>query len=57
MESFAFEIGESCYLFTNDGYEPVKVLGRYTQGGFNYYTLDLGMFSNDQKETFLRKTK
>jgi hypothetical protein len=52
--TFKFEVGESAYIYTNDGYEPCKVEKRWHSMGINWYQVDI--FGKAQDESFLRKS-
>ena len=50
---FEYEIGETVFVYTNEGYEQAKVTDRYYHGSTKYYQVDI--FGLPQKEAFLRK--
>lgn len=51
--NFEFEIGENCYIYFVDDFEPCTILDRKTEDGINYYLTDVHW--QWQKETYLRK--
>ncbi len=54
LNNYKFDIGENCYIYFWDDYEPCKILERKQEFGMNYYLTDV--HPNWQKEVFLRKT-
>ncbi len=55
IENYKYEIGENCYIYFLDDYEPCIIKDRKHEYGMNYYMTDV--HPNWQKETFLRKIK
>ncbi len=54
IENYKYEIGENCYIYFWDDYEPCTIKDRKHEYGINFYMTDI--HPNWQNEAFLRKT-